>query len=150
MKRPIKERFEEKFQRRGEENCWEWLAGKWPSGYGAFSISNRNHISSRVSYQLYVGDIPKGMHVLHKCDNPGCVNPKHLFLGTPLDNALDRNRKGRQAYGQRNGNSKLTDTEILEIMMDEESLHKDLAKKYGVSRTVITRIKGKKLWSCHR
>lgn len=82
--------------------CWEWSTYKDKDGYGYFSTvengKKMNRKAHRMSYMLFNGPIVKGLWVLHKCDNPSCVNPKHLFLGTAKDNAIDRDIKGR-AYG---------------------------------------------------
>ena len=96
--KPIKERFEAKVNRLDHPSgCWSWTGAKQPVGYGNFSIDGTIHQAHRVSYELYKGTIPKGLYVLHQCDNPNCVNPEHLFLGTCKDNMRDMWAKGRQA-----------------------------------------------------
>lgn len=98
----IRSRFEEKIIKPEEKysltECWIWAAGKrGNNGYGGFRIDrNTIKLAHNISYELYVKPIPQGMKVLHKCDNPLCVNPQHLFLGTQLDNIKDRDMKGRQ------------------------------------------------------
>lgn len=89
------ERFWSKVNK--SDGCWMWTTGKNRSGYGMFKANKKMFISSRLSYQLQNGEIPKGMFVCHKCDNPSCVNPDYLFLGTPQDNVDDMIAKGRQA-----------------------------------------------------
>lgn len=90
----IRSRFEEKFEK---SDCWIWKASRrGHNGYGGFRVNkNSIRLAHNVSYELYIGPIPEGLKVLHTCDNPLCVNPSHLFLGTQLDNIKDRDVKGR-------------------------------------------------------
>lgn len=83
--------------------CWLWTAAKLNGGYGAFQDEGRTLRAHRVSWELAYGSIPCGIQVLHHCDNPACVRPDHLFLGTGKDNMKDRDTKGRQACGDRHG-----------------------------------------------
>lgn len=98
----LEERFWGKVEKSTDpDGCWEWTAGRFSKGYGAFSIKGRNQKANRVAWQLVHGTIPEGLCVLHKCDNPGCVRPDHLFLGTNLDNSKDCSQKGRRPRGDR-------------------------------------------------
>jgi hypothetical protein len=98
----IAERFWAKVAR--GRSCWQWQGGQFPGSYGRFALNERSHVlAHRVAWQLERGAIPDGQCVLHHCDNPGCVRPSHLWLGTVADNNADRTSKGRGASGDRNG-----------------------------------------------
>lgn len=133
-----------------EEICWKWTGGIDKDGYGRFSLKMGNGIlqkrAHRISYALFVGDIPKNKYVLHKCDTRSCVNPSHLFLGDLEDNMRDMVSKDRQARGERNGNAKLTERHVLEILRDKKSSNRELSKKYQVSDATISLIKSKEKW----
>ena len=96
MKTKDEIRFWSKVDRSGD--CWEWMAYRLPKGYGTMRIANRRKgLAHRISWEIHFGPIPTGMHVLHKCDNPPCVNPDHLMLGTAADNIHDMVDKGRHS-----------------------------------------------------
>jgi hypothetical protein len=95
----IEERFWSKVEMIPFHDCWEWVGCKVPAGYGQLRLGGKkepNLFAHRVSYVIHNGEIGKGLFVLHKCDNPSCVNPRHLFLGTHQDNMNDMKAKGRQ------------------------------------------------------
>ncbi len=97
-------RFFSKVNIKGEDDCWEWEAGCFTNGYGEFTCCGKKYKAHRFSYEFFYGKIQEDLDVLHICDNPKCVNPRHLILGTNQDNIDDRNNKGRQAKGETDGN----------------------------------------------
>lgn len=96
----IIEYFWEKVYKKGENECWNWIAHTNRQGYGTFNFDGTMMLAHRVMYILVHGKIPEGLHVLHHCDNTSCCNVNHLFLGTNQDNMKDRNDKGRQSKGE--------------------------------------------------
>lgn len=131
--------------------CWEWIAGTSSAGYGKITYMNRDTSSHRISWEITYGDIPDGLWVLHKCDNPKCVRPDHLFLGTFRDNIDDMVAKGRTLKGENNNapngekspKAKLTDEQVDQIRERYAQggiSHPTLAKQYGVNASHITRI----------
>ncbi len=131
--------------------CWNWTGGILRGGYGQIHIDKKLHQAHRLSWQLHNGTIPRGMHVLHKCDNPSCIRPIHLFLGTAKDNALDREAKSRGAdhKGMKNGRSKLTELQVRKIrqISEEQGITQgELAEIFNISRPVVNFIINKKAW----
>jgi HNH endonuclease len=140
--------------RLAENGCWEWVGGK-KNGYGSFE-SNGIQMKARksgkrgahqVSYEAYKGEIPQGLVVRHTCDNPCCVNPDHLILGTQADNVADRESRGRRKgiNGEMIGTSKLTAAQVSEIRASELS-YAQLALMFCVDKSTIGLIKTGKSW----
>ncbi len=115
--------------------CWEWSNSKYRK-YGTLCFSNNTGVSHRISYIIKNGYIPKGMIICHKCDNPPCINPNHLFAGTYSDNAKDSVDKGRHSYKEKCKNSIFTEKQIKEIhdMFNNSLTKTEIAKKIGCNR----------------
>lgn len=150
--RPIEERFWSKVAKRGPDDCWIWLAGTNPAGYGLLH-GNNNSLAHRVSWTIHHGPIPDGMLICHHCNNPPCCNPAHLFLGSHTDNAYDMYNKGRKPFdnyarGESAGGAKLTNFKVLEIRNryanGEKQTH--IAKDYGVTQSAVWAIVSGKTW----
>lgn len=141
------EDFENKFNK--IEGCWEWLAVKNQDGYGRVRRLGRLESAHRVSYELYNGPFDLEKHVCHSCDNPGCVNPDHLWLGDYVSNNKDKKDKGRAVGhsmpGSKHPNAKLTDEKVQYIILSKES-SAYLAGLYNVSITLIDKVKARKVW----
>lgn len=136
-------RFHTKYQR--SEGCWPWMAGRYKGGYGQFCLEHHykcpqiNTQAHRVAYVLAKGDIPQGQVVMHTCDNPPCVNPEHLSLGTQGDNVRDAAWKGHY-NGSRPSTQKITDAQVREIRASGEKSIR-LSERYGVSKVAISLIR---------
>ena len=139
-----------KIDKRGPNDCWPWLGRRTPQGYGQFRLHPAGTFkATRVAYYLATGKQPGPLCVCHKCDNPGCCNPAHFFLGTRADNAADRDAKGRGwsplLKGVDHWRAKLTEKQVLEIRASgaKQSV---LAARYGVNQPAIHKIKTRKRW----
>jgi hypothetical protein len=95
----IRKRFEKFFDKGPIDDCWVWKGALSHNGYGRFRTPTTHKKAHRIAYELYVGPFKEYLNVLHTCDNPSCVNPNHLFVGTQLDNTKDRDKKGRGKNG---------------------------------------------------
>lgn len=139
------QRFWEKVDRKGPNDCWEWTAARYKKGYGCFDINGRQWHAHRYVLVLIGVDVPDNLLVCHHCDNPPCVNPDHLFLGTAADNSADMVQKGRAAVGTDNARSKLTEKDVLQIRRSKES-RKTLARQFNISQQHISDIKHRNVW----
>ena len=132
--------------------CWLWKGFRNPKGYGTFWLSPRKQMAHRVAWTFAHGPIPLGMRVLHHCDNPSCVRPTHLFLGTPLDNMRDMIAKGRARHPTRYGlrtHSKLTPDQVRDMRAAYAAggmTQQALAEQFGVSRRLVGGIINGKRW----
>jgi hypothetical protein len=144
-------RFWEKVNKGQPDQCWEWAACTNPKGYGQFRWDGMMRQAHRMAWQIVHGPIPEGMCVCHTCDNPACVNPEHLFIGTVADNNNDRDAKGRTVFmsGEDNGMTKLNREQVAEIKRMGEAMHHgqaEIASRYGVTRYAICDIARGRTW----
>lgn len=152
IEREVVDRFWAKVDRRGPDDCWEWTASFNGHGYGQFAINRLPRGAHRVAWMLTVDD-PGDLFVLHRCDNPACCNPAHLFLGTQADNIADMDAKGR---GRRTGPAperastrKLDPADVIEIRRlydDGGTLQRELADRFGVTQNLISMIVRRQIW----
>ena len=154
--KPIEDRFWAAITKTSE--CWLWTGTVHDQGYGTIQVRRRRenicyHIyAHRFSWELHNGPIPKGLFVCHKCDNPPCTRPDHLFLGTNIENMQDSLRKGRQSnvpgrrhIGESNPSAKLTWATVAEIRASPLS-YSQIANKYGVTKACIWSVRSGKSW----
>lgn len=143
----------------GPQSCWEWKAAKDKDGYGVTSFNKKWIGAHRLAWILAKGEIPDGLCVCHHCDNPSCVNPSHLFLGTVKDNTQDMIRKGRSCVwtrpecvvrGSVHSSAKLTEDDVREMRRKyamNESNQTELSREYGVSSGRVSEIITLKSWT---
>lgn len=150
---PLEVRFWSKVDRRAADECWLWTGATYEFGYGQIKgplVRERTGFSGmgahRLSWEIHHGPIPSGLHVLHRCDNPRCCNPTHLFLGTAADNAADKSAKGRcrtpSQCGEANGRARLkaADIPVIREMAAAGAEHVEIARRFGVHRSTIGRV----------
>ena len=152
-RKPVEARFWAKVDVRGPDECWEWQGARTRDGYGSFGITTDHVVlAHRQALELTRGPIPPGLFVCHRCDNPPCCNPAHLFWGTALDNARDRaDRRRRTApSGEQHAMHKLTDSEVAAIREAYGPAlgrgrrggvtQSQLARRFGVDQTTVSSI----------
>ncbi len=146
MKKTLKEKFEAKIHK--TDNCWLWTGSLIMGGYGSFGYDKKYEYTHRLSYILFKGEIPRGLCVLHTCDNRGCVRPDHLFLGTLGDNVADMFNKERNIRGEKHWSAKLNETQVIEIRNKymNKITQKQLAQEYDIHRTTIADIVSRRKW----
>lgn len=141
-------------ERRPADGCWEWLGARMGGthNYGQLRIQGKLLYAHRTSFELHHGPVPTGLRVLHRCDNPPCVNPAHLFAGTAMANSRDMAQKGRsrnRAFpGSQNGHAKLNEDEV-RLIRDRFAAGERqtaLASEYGVSQALISLIVKREAW----
>lgn len=145
-------RFWTKVDASAGAGCWPWTSATSDKGYGQLFVDGVALAAHRLAYEFAHGPIAEGAFICHRCDNPPCVNPTHLFAGTPADNARDRDEKGRLGPrdGEHNGNAKLT-AESVKVIVHERLVKgrkiADIAAEFGVGDLAVKRIMSGRSWS---
>lgn len=142
----LKERLEFR-SRRNTNGCLEWTGAKTPTGYGCIRFKRKYIRTHRACYEAHYGPIPDGLHVLHDCDNPSCIEISHLRLGTQKTNMEDMIGKGRanKVKGENHPSNKISPSDIPGIRSSKESLS-SIAKRFGVNLGTIWKIKKRLIW----
>lgn len=147
---PLIDQFYRYVGRKQPNGCILWTGTTTKDGYGRISktIANSKRQAHRISYELFVGPIHDSLFVLHRCDNPLCINPTHLFLGTHQDNMTDMLVKGRSSRGERNRHAKLTESQVVEItnLRARGVALKTIVQMFGINRGSVWCIVSKKTW----
>jgi hypothetical protein len=148
-------RFWKYTQKGADDECWRWTGGHGRTGYGRIDLSElgqprRQHSAHRISYELHIGPIPEGLCVCHRCDNPGCVNPAHLFAATQGDNMRDRDQKRRGVHlaGEKHPRSVLTDAKVEAIrrLCAAGAMQQDIAILCDMTPENVSLIVTRKAW----
>ena len=129
-------------------DCWEWVGSKMQN-YGMLNVGGKPKLASRLSWEIHYGPIPANKMVLHKCDNPSCTNPEHLYIGNQFNNMADMWNRGRanpgHVFGEKHGMSKLTDEAVRFIRQSTDKTGV-LAAQFNVSKTTIQYVRTRKCW----
>lgn len=143
---PVADRLNARLDKSGD--CWIWTGHKKASGHAQINRNGKHEYAHRIAWELANGPIPEGMQICHKCDNPPCCNPDHLFLGTQRDNMADKVSKGRQIRGSAAGKSNLTERDVVIIRERHAAgeTFKLIARDYDVTDAAVRHIVNRKNW----
>lgn len=137
---PIEQRFQKYIIPEPNSGCWLWCGSSYKFGYGRLYGKKKTiYKAHRVSWEIYKGPIPEGLNVLHKCDTPSCVNPRHLFLGTQIENIHDCDRKGR--------NKGIFTEEQIKAIRSDNRKQREIAQEYGITFQAVSLIKTRKRYA---
>jgi HNH endonuclease len=149
MKLTLEEKFMARVRQDPASGCWLWTAHITGDGYGCAYFAGQRRGAHRLAWQLFRGKIPVRKIVCHRCDVRACVNPAHLFLGTPAENAADMKRKGRSTSGEKSPNCKLNAATVLKIkalLAEDRWYMTEIARQFGISHQTVSDIKKGKRW----
>ena len=144
------ERFNSKFLKLGEDQCWPWQAGRFDNGYGQFFLRRQSIGAHRIAYIIAYGDYDDVLFVCHNCNHKFCVNPKHLYLGTHEQNMQDAVQDGLSNKGEKNGQCLLTEQEVINIReLYSTSMYsqREVARIFKISQALVNNILLNKNWS---
>jgi len=147
---PAEERFDSRYTIDMDTRCWNWTARTSCDGYGQLRVEGKITLAHRYSYSRFKGKIPEGEYVCHRCDNPSCVNPDHLFTGTQFDNMADMMAKGRARHvrGEQHSQTKFTTDDVKEIWRCiKNEPRASIARRFNTTSSAISRIATGKTWS---
>lgn len=144
------DKFKSKFEEGNTKDCWNWGFGVTAGGYGQMAFERKKYAAHRLSWSHYNNqEIPKGCVIMHKCDNPKCVNPNHLLLGTQKDNVKDMMNKGRfkdyNKSGENNPSSVVREKDVCEIY-EANGTHQDIADRFGYPHNAVSKIRNDQTW----
>lgn len=156
----LPDRFWDKVNKLGPDDCWEWTASRHAFGYGWYRVQGKTVGAHRLALMDATGENGEGLEAIHSCDNPPCVNPAHLRWGTSSDNTQDAIKRGRASMppkndidpplkkGSENGNSKLTENDVIEIkvLLGLEVTGRKIAADFGISQSTVSQIRNGKTW----
>lgn len=144
---PLKARLEHHSIPEPNSGCLLWMGAVDLAGYGRLQWKGKARRAHRLAYEVHRGAVPPDRFVCHKCDNPGCIEPNHLFLGTPLDNNRDMMKKGRQVFlvGEKAGPARITE-EVAKAILWDFRTQREISEAYGVSQGQVSRIKRGENW----
>lgn len=147
----IAARFWAKVDIQGPDACWRWLGARKRTGYGNVGgPGGHTMLAHRVAWELTHGPIPVGAFVCHRCDNPPCCNPAHLFIGSPADNMADKAKKGRSPHGEQHSGARLTESDIRAIRAawaEGGMSQSAIARRFSTSQTTVSLVVRGRLWA---